>query len=275
MLGIFLTLIGTVLEEAGNSLAKAGVKLKLESVDMLGFLSNFWTSLFFLALVAMRWPDMHIATWPTLLIRLPLEIIPAWLTVRAIALCSRSTFGFVRVTTIPALLIADTLMGYSLDPYQIGGILLITLTLFFLYTNHGFEKKGLIYVFLASLMPVITSTLLKYNLNHGNSLELEQALVCIVLTVYFYTQTRRRHENPLRFLTQPVLLAQAILHALGGVVLSFGFNLTLPSVHMAAKRSGSLISSLASGRLMFHEKKMGLKIAAMAICVLGIILLAI
>jgi hypothetical protein len=275
MLGIFLTLIGTVLEEAGNSLAKASVKLKIESVNTLGFLSNSWSTIFFVALTVIRWPEMHIATWPTLLLRLPLEIIPAWFTVRAIAYCARSTFGFVRVTTIPLLLLADMVMGYHLDPYQMMGISLITFTLLFLYANHGFDRRGLFYAFAASLMPVVTSTLLKYNLNHGNSLELEQAMVGLTLTAYFYLQTRRAGEKPFRLLSKPIVLSQVLVHALGGVVLSYGFNLITPSVHMAAKRSTTVMASLVSGRYVFKEKKMGLKIAAMAICVLGIILLAI
>lgn len=275
MFGILLTLVGTIFEEAGNSLAKAGVKLKIESVDTLGFLSNFLTSIFFLALVAIRWQYQHIDVWSTLGLRLIVEIILAWFTVRAIAVCSRSTFGFLRVATIPLLLIVDTLMGYSLDAYQIAGILLITFMLFFLYANHGFEKRGLFFLIMASLLPVITCTLLKFNLNHGNSLELEQAIIGTVLTIYFYTQTWRRRENPFKFFTKPLLLAQVSFHALAGVILSFGFNLINPSIHMAAKRSTSVMASLASGRFVFHEKKMGIKVIAMAFCVLGIILLAI
>lgn len=171
------------------------------------------------------------------------------------------------------VVVGGCLDGYSLSYSQILGIALITGAIFLLYVNHGLERRGLKYAIFATLLPVATISLAKYNFNHGNSWELEQALAFLVTTVMLYAISRRKGEYPLRHFKNPFTIIQALATAAGNVILVFGFNLMTPSVHTAAKRSTAVIAAVSSGKIVFHEKHAAMKAFAMVICVVGVILL--
>lgn len=180
----------------------------------------------------------------------------------------------MRVGTVPLLLVIDTLIGYSISNYQILGIALVTFSLLYLYLNHGLEKRGLGYAILSTILPVATISLAKYDFTHGNSIELEQSVILVVLTLFFFIMALKRKENPFALFKKPIILLQFVIQGIGGVLITYGFNLMTPSIHTAAKRSTSVAAAVASGNLVFKEKKIILKIIALVICILGIVLLA-
>ncbi len=203
MFGIILTIIGTLLDEVSTSAGKTAARLKIQNIFTSAFITNACSALMFTGIAIWRWPHMTLEAWPTFLVRLPLELCVTFFTVTAVAKCARSAFGLVRTGTIPMLLLVDALMGYSLSYAQILGIALITSAIFLLYVNHGLERRGLKYAILATLLPVATISLAKYNFNHGNSWELEQALAFLVTTVMLYAISRRKGEYPLRHFKKP------------------------------------------------------------------------
>lgn len=273
MLGVFLTILGTVFEEIGTSAGKVAVKLKVESIFSYGFISNLCATIMFAFLAVWRYPQLDISAWPTFLVRLPLELILSYLTIQAITKCSRSAFGFLRTGTIPLLLVVDAFMGYRLDGYQMLGIGLITAALLYLHMNHGLDKPGLKYAVLATIVPVATASLAKFDFNHGNSWELEQTIICAAITVFFYLVAKSKRERPFSLFKKPLVLMQACATAASSAVLTYGFLLIAPSVHMAAKRSTAVLAAVGSGGLAFHEKKLFVKAIAVAACVIGVILL--
>lgn len=273
MFGILLTILGTLSEEISTSLGKSAVARHVESIFALGFINALCGLVFFVSLICIRSTAVMISSWPTLLARIACELVLALLTVIAVSQCTRSTFGFIRVGTIPLLLLVDVVMGYTLHPSQVVGIAIITFSLFLLYTNHGFEKRGAIYAVIGTVLSVATTSLAKYDFSHGNSLEAEQALIYLVLASFFCVFSVRCRENPVRLLLKPVVMLQAAAIAVGSVLLTYGFNLMTPSIHMAAKRSTAAMASIGSGYLAFHEKHIKVKIISSVLCVLGILLL--
>ncbi len=215
---------------------------------------------------------MTLDSWQTFLIRMPLEMGVTFFTVTAVAKCARNAFGFVRTGTVPLLLPVDALMGYGLSYAQILGIALVTGAIFYLYVNHGLESRGLKYALFATVFPVTTTSLAKYNFTHGNSWELEQVLAFSAITFMLYFISRSKDERPLRHLKNPWTLVQALATALGNAVLIYGFNLMTPSVHTAAKRSTAVVAAASSGKIVFKEKHLAIKLLAAAVCVLGVIL---
>ncbi|MFA6447169.1 MAG: hypothetical protein WCW31_02825 [Patescibacteria group bacterium] len=275
MLGLFLTVLGTIFDEVTTSIGKIAIKSKVENVFTFGFLSNLVCALFFLVLIMVRLPEQGISLWPTFLIRIVSETILSFITILAIVKCTRSTFGFIRVGTIPLLLVVDVIIGYSISNFQILGIVFVTFSLLYLFLNHGLDKRGLGLAILATILPVVTISLAKYDFNHGNSIELEQGVVYIVMTILFFIMALRSKENPFVLFKKPLVMLQFAAQALGAVLLTYSFNIMTPSVHTAAKRATSVAAAVASGKLVFKEKKIILKIVALVICILGIILLAV
>lgn len=275
MLGLFLTILGTVLDEVSTSIGKIAIKSKIESLYTFGFFSYLTCALLFIILMLFRLPGQEMNAWPTFLARMITETILGYYTIVAIIKCSRSTFGFIRVGTVPLLLIVDAVLGYSISNYQIVGIALITFSLLYLYMNHGIEKRGLGYAILVTVLPVVAISLAKYDFNHGNSIELEQSMIFIAMTLFFFLLAMRAKEKPFALFKKPLVLTQFAAQAFGAVLITYGFNLMTPSVHTAAKRSTSVAAAVASGNLVFKEKKLILKIIALAICILGIALLAV
>src|SRR6185369_9588941 len=112
MLALLLVLCSALAEETSQSIGKRSVKRKRESVYGLGFLELFWGFIVMFGLVIVT-PGNHFSTasLPTLIPRIFLEILVTYLTVEAIVRVERSTMGFLRLTTIPFLLLVDIILG--------------------------------------------------------------------------------------------------------------------------------------------------------------------
>lgn len=277
MIGILLASLGSLLDELSKLVGKKKVDERKESIFTMGFLDLFWVVLAF-AGIAVFVPGsfrFSAASLPTFIPRLILEIVQAYMTVKAIALAARSTFSFIRSLTIPLLLGVDLLLGYAFTLHQIVGVIIIMATLVFLFANHGIERGGRGYVLFTAVNAAVTLSLYKYNIIYFNSVVAEQLSIMVVLMMYFffcaYYITR---ENPLYFLKKPIFLLQSLGTGAAAAVDSFAFVFAPTSLITSAKRASAIFWSILSGNFYFREQNFLVKLAAFMFLALGIVLLA-
>lgn len=271
MFGIFLLASGAFFSEIGVSLGKGEVAQRKENIYTYGFLSLFLSTLVFLLIALLRGKFLFsLDSLPTLSLRIGLEILQTYISIRAITTADRSTFGFLRVLTIPLLLLVDLALGYSLLPNQIIGAGILTVSLLLLFLSHGLRSKGLGLVLFSAVNAVITISLFKYNITHFNSVEVEQGIVQIILLGFFALMAWRTNEqNPLRLLGRPRFFFQSLSQAIAGVLVSFGYLFVPASVAASVERSTAVFFSLLSGNRYFHEKKLAQKLLAFLMLVIG------
>lgn len=278
MIGVLLAAIGTFFEEVSTSLGKWEIARKVESPFSFGFIQLFWGGVIFLGIALVR-PETFVfatASFPTFLLRVVLEVIQAHTTVVAIAVASRSTFGFVRVLTVPLLLGVDIALGLVPTPFQVAGIILTVVTLVILFRNHGIERVGARLTLFTAVNAVATLSLYQYNIRHFNSVVAEQLLMHIVLIAYFaIVAVISTHEHPFRLLARRATFAQSLAMGVGGLIESFAVVFAPISIVLAAKRSSSVLWSVVAGRLTFHEGRLALKAMAVVLLAIGLILLAV
>src|SRR3989338_5661401 len=143
MIGFIFVLAATFWEEVGSSIGKFQVREKKESIYTFGFLSLLWGTLFLFGTAFVRHEFVFsLASLPTLGIRIILEVLQAHVSILAITRADRSTFGFLRILTIPLLLATDIILGYTIGTNEIIGISVIVVALIFLFINHGIKKEG-------------------------------------------------------------------------------------------------------------------------------------
>ncbi len=285
MLGIILAVLSRIVYEASSSIGKWEISHKKESVYSMGFLNMVWGLVVITALTLLIPKDFFAPGFPggfvfsseslpTLLARLPLEIAQGYAAVHALALADRSTYGFLRILTIPALLIVDISLGYSVGATQMAGMALIIASLILLFVTHGIKRKGAGLVIFTALNAVATLSLFKYNVTHFNSAETEQIISFAVLIPFFYYMAiRTSKENPLQLFFRPIFLAQSSTMGLSNVLSAFAYALGIPSVITAAERALSVLFSILSGRTYFHEKNLWIKLCSFGIIATGIYLL--
>jgi len=286
MFGLLLTGGATLSEEAGASVGKWETLRKRESIFSMGFLDCLWATLFMLALAfiipkdffAPGFPNgfvFSMASLPTFLPRVGLEILQSYATVYSIVHADRSTFGFLRIITIPLLLATDIILVYAVSLPQIAGMSLIIVSLVLLFINHGIRRNGAWIVIFTAVNAVATISLFKYDITHYNSIEAEQIIVGIVLLVFFFTMALvKAKENPLRLLMRPIFFTQSLLMGIGGVAMSFAYLFGAASVITAAKRAFNILFAMLSGHIYFKEKKLWIKVAAFLLITFGLVLLS-
>jgi len=277
MFGIFLMLTGTFFEEVSTSIGKDGFKRHLESPFSFGFINSVLQTLLFAAVAIWRWDELHFSpqSLPYLALRIALEVILATITLQAIARADRSTFGFVRTLTIPLVLGVDFALGYAFGWLNLAGVCLIIGSLLWLFRNHGLKKRGLLLSLASAALAAVTISLFKYSITNFNSLEIDQLAANSVLLVYFFVMARvvYRENAWHRFFTARGL-AQSGLSALGGLIEANAFMFAPASVIVAAKRALAVMWSVLSGRAVFHERRLSVKLAALFACAVGISLMA-
>ncbi|MDO8521296.1 MAG: hypothetical protein Q7S52_04225 [bacterium] len=276
MFGIILVSIGTFFDEVSTLIGKTEVQNKKETIYSMAFLSIVWSTLWFLVIILIKGEFVFsAASLPTLLLRSLIEIALIYVGTLAVIQSDRSTFGFVRTGTIPLLLLADLWLGYTLTLSQIFGTIVIVLTLLVAFLNHGIRKEGIRFVLLATIFPVLTISLFKYNITHFNSVEAEQLITHIILLMYlFFMALKVGHENPLRMLLKHPFFVQSFAAGIGGVLISFAYLFAPASTITAAKRAVSVLWAVVSGNLYFQEKHIALKIGLFVVVAIGIALLA-
>lgn len=275
MIGALLIIAGGFFQELYDSIGKIKVSQLKQSTYTMGFLGFFWTTIFFLLAIVIKGRfEFSLASLPFFLTRLFLEVILAHVTVLAVTRADRSTFGFVRVITLPLLLGVDIFLGYGLSYFQIIGISLISLVIMFFFLDGKNNKKGGGIVLFTAVTAVITLSLFKYDIAHFNAVEAEQFLTHLTLLIYFFVAALfLSKENPLRFLFKPTCFVQSVSQGLASLLYSFGMDFVPASVFVAVKRSSSIILSAASGFFCFHEKNWLAKLALLTGLIIGVILL--
>jgi drug/metabolite transporter (DMT)-like permease len=286
MLGAALVAIGTLAEEVGASVSKYSIARKMERQYTLGFASNLAALIAILALgvlvpahfFAPNFPGgfvFSIASLPTLLLRIVLEVAQAHISWRALIVAERSTFAFIRVLTIPLLLLVDVMLGYPLSMFQVIGICFVVGGLLFLFQNHGIKKLGAGLVLFTALNAVATISLFKYDIEHFNSVEVEQGLALGAVVVYFFLMAHVRRERPLAHLLHPAERVQLLTGCISNTALSFAYLYLPPSVATAGKRALSGLFALVAGAFYFNERHIAVKITTLCLVAGGLILLAI
>lgn len=275
MFGILTVGIATLFHEIADSIGKRKVAERGESIYTMGFLNMLWGALFLFAIALIRGEFVFAAaSLPTFGIRVLLEIAQIHAGLLAITRADRSTFSFLRILTIPLLLLIDVILGYEIGPFAVIGIALIVASFVFLFMNHGLRKKGAGWVLFSAVNAAATISLYKYDITHFNSVEAEQGIVMLILMTYLLGMALFvARENPLVFFRKPVFLAQSLSSGVGSVILSFAYLLAPASVITTAKRSFDVLWATVSGNVYFHEKKLFIKIASLSLVVVGLALL--
>lgn len=277
MLSILLIAAGAFFSEVATSFGKEEVARRKETIYTYGFLSLFLSTIVFLLIAVFVRGEFifSLQSLPTLSFRAVLEILQAYVSIKAITVADRSTYGFLRIFTIPLLLLTDLAVGYSLTLNQIVGASILTVSVLLLLLNHGLRTKGIGFVLFSAVNAVITLSLFKYNITYFNSVEADQSIIQIILLVYFAVMVwRTKGQNPLRLLFKPLFFFQSLSQAVSGVLVSFGYYFVPASVAVSIERPTSVFFSLVAGNRYFHEKKLAQKLIAFLLLIIGFAVLA-
>jgi hypothetical protein len=274
MLALILVLCSTLSEEVSQSIGKQSVRLRRETVYGLAFLELFWGFIIMLGLVVFSSSNhFAVASLPTLIPRVLLETLVAYMIAESIVRVERSTMGFLRLTTIPFLLLVDIALGYHLTQLQIVGVLVMFFALVFAFHRNPSGQQGAWIVVLSSLLCVITVSLYKYDITYYNSVAVEQAIVIGSVLAVFYAFARKGRRSPFRLLIQPITGTQALASGLGSVLASFSMLFAPASVVIALKRTFALLWSVIFGRAYFREHSLKRKLISFGFTAAGIALL--
>lgn len=273
MIPLLVTAIGGFFEELGTSIAKKNILAKVASIYTIGFLNTLSGAIILFGAMLVFNQDFIFSSksLPTFGLRALLEIFQAHVTMMALLLADRSTNGFLRVLTLPLLLLVDAVLGYALTVHQVIGVSFIVFAFIFLFINHGIRRQGSIFVLLSAVNAVVTISLYKYDITHYNSVAAEQIAIFIILSVYFLLMAIFvSKENPFLALKNRRLILQPLLHGAGGTILSFAYALAPSSVITSAKRSVEVLWSVLSGHVIFKEKHFAVKVAAFTLIAAGV-----
>lgn len=273
MIPLLVTAIGGFFEELGTSIAKRNILAKVAGIYTIGFLNTLAGAIILFGTIVVFNQDFIFSSksLPTFSLRALLEIFQAYVTMMALSLADRSTNGFLRVLTLPLLLLVDAVLGYALTVHQVIGVSFIVLAFIFLFINHGIKKQGSGFVIFSAVNAVATISLYKYDITNYNSVAAEQIIIFAILSVYFLLMAVFvSKENPFLMLKNRKLLLQPILHGMGGTILSFAYALAPASVITSAKRSVEVLWSILSGNLIFKEKHFAVKVTAFALIAAGV-----
>ncbi len=286
MLGILLTAGSAFVEEVSASIGKWETAHGKENVFSFGFLSYFWATIFLFVFAFLIPKDFfasgfpggfvfNMASLPTFLPRVGLEILQALAGAYALVIADRSTVGFLHIITIPLLLVVDIALSYSVGMPQIAGMSLIIVSLVLIFINHGIKRRGAWLVVFCAVNAVATISLFKYDVTHFNSVEAEQGIVNLVLVIFFFVMAlAKTNQNPFRLLMCPVFFTQSFLMGAGGSVMGFAYYFGTASVITSAKRALNILFAMLSGHVYFREKKLWIKVMSFILITLGLVLLA-
>lgn len=277
MIGILLVFLAESFGEVGTSIGKAKAMARKEGLYTMGFLNMFWALIFFILFAVFVRGEFafDMASLPTVSIRFVLEILIAHVTIRALVFADRSTFGFLRIWTIPLLLLVDTFLGYTLSSRSLFGILLIVASFIVLFVNHGIRKRGAGYVLASAVLAVATISLYKYDITNFNSVEAEQSIMLVGILLYFlFAAYFFKHRKPWEYLKEPVYFFQSFIQGVSSLLLSFAYLYSTATIITTAKRAFAILASIVSGNAYFQEKKLSVKLLSFALIVGGLFLVA-
>lgn len=275
MFGILLAGISAVFDEIAFSIGKKKMSDGLVSHYTFGFLIQFLSALFITA-IGFVFSDLGFSldSLPTFIPRVLVAILMVQLLVIAIAKVDRGVFGFIRLATIPLLLGTDLVLGYSLSNLQILGIVLIVIPIGILFYSELSKSKGMFLVLAVAVLAAIDLSLYKYDISHFNSVESEQAIIALIISLYFFlTATLIRGENPLVFLREKIYVAQASSSGIAYVVNSFAYLYAPASVINTAFRGFAVLFAILTGTFYFEERGFLMRALLFLVMVIGLVLL--
>lgn len=277
MFGVIIVFFSTFFDEISNSLVKVELKQKQIGLYSLAVVNSLAVTLIFIAVSIFQ--HRFIFSWaslPTISIRVILEIILTYLALTAVAKADRSTYGFIRILTIPLLLLVDFSLGYQINNHQIAGIVIIIFSLFLLFSYQGVKKSGAWISLATAVLAVATISLYKYNITHYNSVAAEQTIVHIAMLIFLLPMAFfKARENPFSFFKQRIFCFQSLINIIPSFLNSYAYIFAPASVILSAYRSSAVFWSVASGKIYFHEKHLLIKALCLILLSGGIILLAI
>jgi multidrug transporter EmrE-like cation transporter len=275
LIGVGLVVVAMLFGEVAADIGKIEVRKKEESIYTMAFLNIALGTIIFIVIGIFR-SKMHFnpAALPGIIMRSAFDMVLIYLNSLLIVKASRSTVGFLHVGTIPLLLIVDAILGFKIETLQLVGIGVIVTTIILLATHHGLDKKGLKIGIFTALIPVVTITIYRYNIENFHSVEIEQAISHGLLMIQLFVMAHFiAKENPFKFFRKKIFIAESVFNGVASVLSSFAYIYAPPSVITAAKRSAGVLWTTVSGSLYFHEKHIALKVAAMMLIIVGLVLL--
>lgn len=286
MFGVLITSLATLIGEAGSKFAKDELQHHRESYFELAFLNGLFGILLLLAVVFFVPTDslfgelfggfvFQTESLPTFLARVLLEMVVIHLFVIGLEKATRATFSFLRMLTIPFLLLTDIALGYEFTLLELMSVGVIFVTVLALLSTHALKRDGMWYVIGGSLTAVATVSLYQYNITHFNSVAGEQLMMLAFLKVYLLSaavyQSRR---NPLRHFKRPRVIFHSLAAGLETVLISFAFLFAPSTIIMTAKRTSAILWAILSGHRFYHEQHIGAKFAGLGILSVGLLMLA-
>jgi hypothetical protein len=276
MLAVLLLLTSAFATEVSNSLGKKSVFERRENVYDLVFLSLFWGLIFLLATLGFGavW-HFDPASLPFFIPRVLLEIGLAYISAEAIILADRTTVGFLRLLTIPLLLVVDLSLGYHITQLQVFGIALMFIALVMAFHHNPAGRRGAWIAALSGVLATAAVSLFKYDITHFNSVVAEQSLSIGAILIFFGLMSyRQRHKSPFRLLFRPVTGTQSLANGVAVVLESFAMSLVPASVMITLKRSFALMWAIIFGGAYFHEHSIKRKASSGILMVVSIVLIA-
>ncbi len=276
MLGVIITFFSTFFDEIGSVITKVKLNQKQISIYSIGMINYLAVAIFFIMVNIVKWEfKFSSASLPTISIRVIFEIILTTIVFRAVAQADRSTFGFVRVITIPLLLMVDFLLGYKINNWQFIGIGIIIFSLVLIFLLHGIKEQGAWLSLLTAVLAVVTISLYKYDITHYNSVAAEQIIIYLFLIPYLWLMAFfKAKENPFSFFRQKIYCYLSLANLAPALLISYAYAFAPASIILSAYRSSSVFWSMVSGKVYFKEAHLLIKAICLILLVGGIILLA-
>ncbi len=278
MFGAVLVFFGQFFSEVSTSLEKVIFAKEKVSYRFFGFIHSFTGAMMFavLAIIGGHALTLSLASLPTFGIRMFLEILQFEASIRAGARADRTTFGAIRVITIPLLLCIDIFLGYILTPLQIFGMLVTMLALGIYFFGEKFKKDGALLALFTAINAAFLVSLFKYDTTYYNPIAVEQYFIFIGLLIYFSINVAREWWRktlvmpPLRKLS-----ADLISTNVASGLVSFAYSYGPASLILSFIRSSSVFWSFVSGMTYFGEAKTLRKILCCVLLVVAIMLMLI
>lgn len=274
MIGTLLAFVGTFIQEMSSSLGKCMLEREELSFSLYGITSYFFSAVFFLGFAVFAGETVSLARAGllTFFVRFIFEIIQAELQFRALKLANRTTFGSIRVLTIPLLLVVDVTLGYALSMPQLFGILVATFVLFAIFIGPHTEGKGAFLSFLSAINAVVTISLYKYDITHFNSVAAEQFYIALLLLIYFTLRSFALHGKTMfHILVTPRVFFQSGATGVGSILVSYAYQYAPASLILALLRSSSVFWSFLSGTMYFKETDIRRKFILSSLLVIALL----
>lgn len=272
---MLLAFFGNFIGEFSSSLGKRMLEKKELSIYLYGVASYLFLTVLFSLIVQIKGESFvfggGVAMFATKFI---FEIIQSEVQFRALEIAPRTTFGFVRVLTIPLLLVVDLVLGYTLTIMQFVGISLVTLSLIFMFSGKRISRSGFYLSLFSAINAVITISIYKYNITHFRSVAVEGYYSTLLLLCYFVIRSFLLHgRNMFRLLLRPNVTLFAGSDGVASVMLSFAYQYGPASLILAMVRSSALFWSFLSGAIVFGEVGVRRKFAVLSLLVFAVFLM--